>query len=89
MEERGWAKPPEVEAGTLLGLGCSGCRRGWPAPPISLGAHPLALWSRRAWNSNWSWSALEEVKESRDEGPGRRAPPEAPPNTCTRVKSQA
>lgn len=36
--------------------------------PWSRSTHPLALWSRRAWNSNWSWSTLGEVKESRGEG---------------------
>lgn len=39
--------------------------RGAAGPPVlvvqapgSLSTHPLSLWSRWAWNSNWSWSTL-------------------------------
>lgn len=36
--------------------------------PSSLSTHPLALWSSRAWNSDWSWSTLGRGKEAEVKG---------------------
>lgn len=66
----------EMAGADVVTLGVTGARaddlrlRRVTQAPCSASTHPLALWSRWAWNSDWSWSALGEVKESRGEGWG-------------------
>lgn len=57
----GWDRGPAAGQGRWTPPGVQGLWR--------LSTHPLALWSRWAWDSDWSWSTLGGVKESKGEGP--------------------